>query len=199
MLMFVQIIEGHTKDAEGLRRRGETWQVDVRPGATGFIGGTSGITADGQAVTVACFEDEAAARANSARPEQDAWWSETEKFFDGDVTFTESSDTVEFLGGPSADARFVQVMKASGVDRSQVARMDSSFERFADLRPDVLGSLRVWTGNDSTFELAYFTNEADARQGESAEMPAEFQELMAEFGDLMANTQYLDLVDPEIL
>jgi len=196
--MFVQIIEGRTNDADALRRRGERWQAELAPGAIGFMGVTSGVTADGRAITIARFESEEAARANSDRPEQGAWWAETAGCYDGDIGFTESSDVEQLLGGGSDDAGFVQIMKSTGVDRGRVAQMDQAFERYASLRPDLLGSLRIWTGPDSCVEAAYFTSEAEARAGERAELPAEVQELMVEFQDLMQHTEYLDLTEPQL-
>ena len=196
--MFVQVIEGRTSDAEGLKRQGERWQTEVQPGAIGYLGVTSGVTADGRSIAIVRFESEAAARANSGRPEQDAWWSDTAKYYDGDVEFTESSDVTEFLGGGSNEAGFVQVMKASGVDRAQIERLDETFDQFADLRPDLLGGLRVWTGPDRYVEAAYFTSEADARAGEQTELPEDVQAMMGEFQELMANTEYLDLTDPQL-
>ena len=196
--MFVQIIEGRTSDAEGLIRRGESWQAELRPGAVGFLGATSGVTADGRAITIVRFESAEAAQANGERPEQDAWWSETEKYYDGDVAFTESTDTEELLGGGSDDAGFVQVMKSRGIDRGRMAVLDESLERFADERPDLMGSLRVWTGPDACVEVAYFTSEAEARAGEQKELPAEMQQTMSEFEELMQNTEFLDLTNPQI-
>jgi hypothetical protein len=194
--MFVQIIEGRTSDRDGLMRQGERWHDEVRPGAVGFLGVTSGVTADGRAITIARFENEDAARDNSARPEQSAWWAETEKHYDGDVSFTESSDVQLLMGGGSDDAGFVQVMKSHGVDRDKMSRLDQEFEKHAGLRPDLIGSVRVWTGPDTCVEVAYFTSEAEAREGERKELPAELQPLMAEFGDMMQNTEFLDLTEP---
>jgi len=196
--MFVQIIEGRTNDADGIKRQGDRWQTEVGPGAAGFLGVTSGVTADGRAITIARFESEELARANSARPEQSAWWAEMEKYYDGEVTFTESTDVQEFLGGGSNDAHFVQIMKSTGVDRDRMGRLDEQFEKFAGLRPDLIGSFRVWTGADRCIEANYFTSEADARAGEQQELPAEVQALLSEFQDLMQNTEFLDLSDPQI-
>lgn len=196
--MFVQIIEGRTDDAAGLARQGERWRDEVASGAIGLLGVTSGVTADGRAITIARFESEQAARANADREQQGAWWSETEKYYDGDVTFTESTDVGELLGGGSNDARFVQVMKISGVDRATVERLDREFEPFASSRSDLLGLFRVWTGPDRCIEAVYFTSEADARRSEE-NPPPEMQALMAEFGELMASTEYLDLVEPSII
>lgn len=196
--MFVQIIEGTTSNPEALYAAGEAWQAELRPGAIGYLGLTAGVTADGKAFTLVRFEDETSARANSDRPEQGAWFEKHMKTaYDAPPTFTESSDITEFMGGGSNDARFVQVMKSTGVDRAEVERLDQVFEKFAGERPDIIGGLRVWTGDDSCIDVMYFTNEADARKGEQAEMPAELVEAMGDFTG-MGQTEYLDLVDPQL-
>ena len=83
--MFVQLIEGRTTDAEGLKRQGDRWQAEVRPGAIGYLGVTSGVTDDGRSIAIVRFESEDAARANGERPEQSSWWADTAKYFEGDV------------------------------------------------------------------------------------------------------------------
>ena len=191
--MFVQIIEGKTKDVEGLMRQGERWQSEVGAGAVGFLGVTAGATADGRTITIARFESEEAARANSARPEQSAWWAEMSKYYDGEPTFTESSDVEQLLGGGSNDAGFVQIMKSRGVSRARVAELDAVFDKFSTLRPDLIGSVRIWTGADSCVEANYFTSEAEARAGEKKEMPADVQAMVVEFSDVMKDTEFLDL------
>ena len=196
--MFVQIIEGTTKNPDALIAAGDAWQEEVRPKAIGFLGVTAGVTADGKAFTLARFEDEAAARANSERPEQGAWFEKhLATAYDSPPTFTESSDITEFMGGGSNDAGFVQVMKSTGVDRAEVERLDKVFEGFAGERADMLGGLRAWTGRDTCVEVMYFTSEADARKGEAAEMPDELKEAMGDFQG-MGQTEYLDLVDPQL-
>ncbi|MGH9086383.1 MAG: hypothetical protein ACRDYW_13115 [Acidimicrobiales bacterium] len=195
--MFVQIIEGRTSDAKALMDHGEQWQQDVRPGAIGYLGITAGVTADGRSIAIARFEDEASARANSERPEQTAWWEGMAKLYDGEPTFSESSDVTEWMGGGSDDAGFVQVMKSTGVDRAKVEEMDEVFESYTHLRPDILGGLRIWTGADACVDVAYFTSEAEARAGEKAEMPDEVKELMGDF-EGMGDTEYLDLTQPQL-
>lgn len=196
--MFVQIIEGQTTDPEGLKRQGERWRTEVRPGAVGYLGVTAGSAADGRTITIVRFDSEAAARANSDRPEQSAWWAETEKYYDGDVSFTESTDTTSLLDGGSNDAGFVQIMKVSGVNRADVERLDEDFEQIADIRPDLLGGLRVWTAPDAYVEAAYFTSEAEARAGEQSELPEALQATMAEFQKILANTEFIDLSEPQL-
>jgi len=195
--MFVQVIEGRVADREGLRSQLERWQKELRPGATGLLGSTSGVTDDGIGIAVVRFETAEAAKANSERPEQGAWWAETERCYEGPVTFSESDDIEEYLGGGSDDAGFVQVMKTRGVDRARVREMDSRFEAHAATwRPDLIGGLRVWTGADSYVDVAYFTTEAEACEGEKREPPAELAAAMTEFEGMMANTEFLDLRDP---
>jgi hypothetical protein len=195
--MFVQVIEATTSDPAAIIEHGDRWQREVRPGAVGYLGITAGVTADGRAVAIVRFEDEAAARANAERPEQTAWFEGMAKLFDSEPTFTESSDITEWMGGGSNDAGFVQVMKSTGVDRAQVEKMDAMIEPFAQLRPDLLGGLRIWTGPDSCIDVAYFTSEEEARKGEQAEIPEEMKQLMTEF-EGMGETEYLDLTDPQL-
>lgn len=195
--MFVQVIEGRVSGPDGLRRQMDRWMTELRPGATGFLGSTAGVTDDGYAIAFARFESAAAAKANSERPEQGRWWAETEKTFEGDVRFTDSEDVDTFLGGGSNDAGFVQVMKGSGVDRDRMHAMDQSFEKHAaSFRPDVIGGLRVWSGPDRYTEVVYFTSEAEARKGEKREPPKELADEVGDFEDLMANVEFLDLREP---
>jgi hypothetical protein len=195
--MFVQIIEGRVRDAEELAAMGEEWDREVRPGAVGFLGVTAGTAADGRSITVVRFEDEASAQANSARAEQHAFWEKMSKLYDGEVSFTESTDVTELLGGGSNDAGFVQVMKSTGVDRGKTERADDAMLPFVGQRGDVLGGIRIWTGSDSCTEVIYFTSEAEARRGEQLEMPPELQAAMADAMDGV-QIEYLDLPEPHI-
>jgi hypothetical protein len=196
--MFVQIIEGTTNDRDALIAAGDAWQQEVRPGAIGYLGATSGVASGGRAFTIVRFEDEASARANSARPEQGAWFEKhLASAYTATPTFTESSDVREFMGGGSDDAGFVQVMKISGVDRQKLEALDAVFEKFAGERPDIIGGLRAWTGSDSCVDVMYFSSEEDARKGEAADVPEELQQAMADFG-AMAQVEFLDLPDPQL-
>jgi hypothetical protein len=196
--MLVQVIEGKVSDKAGLHRQLDRWQTELRPGAAGYLGSTSGVTDDGVGFAIVRFESAAAAKANSERAEQGAWWLETEKCFDGPVSFIDSEDVDEFLGGGSNEAGFVQVMKTPVVpDRAVVKDLDEQFSKHARTwRPDLIGVFRIWTTEHSTVEVSYFTSEAEARANEKKEPPAEIVELFVKYGDLMANTQYLDLPDP---
>jgi hypothetical protein len=102
------------------------------------------------------------------------------------------------MGGGSNDAGFVQVMKTTGADRAKLEEMDKAFEPYTSARPDLLGGLRIWTGKDSCIDVAYFTSEAEARDGEKAEMPPEVQELMAGMQEGMGQLEYFDLTEPQV-
>lgn len=194
--MFVQVIKGRTTDGAGLMAHGDRWASEVRPGAVGFVGSTVGVADDGTFVAVVRFEDEAAATANAARAEQSQWWEGLQPFLDGEPTFRESSDTSELFGGPTSAAAFVQVMEGTAPDRTKAEAAETP-ELEAQLkvaRPDLLGSLRVWFDGGDYLEAAYFTSEADARQGEKAEG---FEAPHDEFTALFGEPTFIDLRDPQ--
>src|SRR5687767_702102 len=85
-VMFVQVIEGKASDPAAIIEHGERWQRELRPGAIGYLGVTAGVNADGHAIAIVRFEDEASARANAARPEQTAWFEGMAKLYDGEPT-----------------------------------------------------------------------------------------------------------------
>ena len=193
--MFMQVIQGRTTDAEGLRRRSDQWEEELKAGATGFLGATGGVAADGTAIFLVRFESEEAAVANSDRPEQGAWWNETAKYFDGDVTFRNCTEVDTTLRGGSDEAGFVQVMQGRAVDRARLAAMEAEFlPRLQELRPDVIGSVRGWDG-DHFVETVYFTSDADARKGEAA-MAEQAGEEFDEYAALVADLSFIDLPDP---
>jgi hypothetical protein len=67
----------------------------------------------------------------------------------------------------------------------------------ASFRPDVLGSLSVNHDSDGWTMAIYFTSEAEAREGEQKEMPAEMQAIMEELNSLsIGEISYFDLKDP---
>ena len=132
--MFVQVIKGRTNDAEGLHRQAERWDAEVRPGAIGHLGGTFGIADDGVFIVLARFEDEASARANSDRPEQQAWWEDTAHFIEGTPSFRESTDVTTLFEGGSDEAGFVQVMEGTVSDRAKAEAWET---------PEMLAALQV--------------------------------------------------------
>ena len=90
--MFAQIIRGKTFDPWAVRPLVDRWMKALAPGATGWLGTTSGVTEDNQLVVLVRFESEEDASANSDRPEQGEWWAEMETLFDEAPTIRDSSE-----------------------------------------------------------------------------------------------------------
>jgi hypothetical protein len=195
--MFIQVMEGKTKDADALHERIEVWKRDLMPGAIGYLGSTGGCTSSGDCILIARFESADAARRNSARPEQDAWWKETEKVFDGPVRFHESEDVQVMQHGTLDDAHFVQVMEGHVTDRDRAVELEREADPvLASARPDLLGSVTAFFGDGEFTEVAYFTDEAAARAGESQGMPEEMADKFAQWQTVMPVERYLDIREP---
>ncbi len=167
--MFVQVFQGQLADADLWRRQSETWNRDIKPKTKGFLGYTGGITAGGYLITVARFESEAVARANSDLPEQGAWFEQTSKAFDGAVTFHDCTEVDVLLGGGSDQAGFVQIMQARAKDPQALRDLDASMEaELRRIRPDLIGGIVAWHGDGTFTQTSYFTSEAEARVNEKA-------------------------------
>jgi hypothetical protein len=193
--MFMQVIRGHTNDPQGLKGKMDEWKERLMPGAIGYLGSTGGVADDGTAVLVARFDSVEAARENSNRPEQDAWWAEASKYFDDDPTFSDYTQIRTQRAGGSDDAGFVQLIQGRVKDTKRAQELD---EEFGDMggRPDLIGATTGYNDAGEFTTVAYFTSEAEAREGESQELPAEMQEGMKEWMELMDNPSYIDLRDP---
>jgi hypothetical protein len=198
--MFAQVIQGKTSNPQGLEAALNRWLQDLAPGATGWLGSTSGVTEDGRAIAVVRFESEEDARSNSIRPEQDQWWSETAKLYDGEATFQDSTDVTVDLQGDPDQAGFVQVMQGRSNDPERARQlMDQDADKWAALRPDVLGSVTIGHDDGSYTMVLYFTSEAEAREGERKEPPPELQAQMEEMNKLsVGEPEYYDIKQPLI-
>jgi hypothetical protein len=196
--MFVQVIQGRTADPAALRAALEEWATQLAPTAVGFLGSTAGVTADGRFVDLARFESAEAARRNSERPEQDAWWARTVRLLDGEATFHDSEEIdVDLVGDPDT-AGFVQVMQGRTTDRARSRElMSGDSPEWAAFRPDVLGSISVDHGDGGWTSAIYFTSEAEAREGERKEPPPAIAAQMAEMETLADGpVEFFDLTDP---
>lgn len=198
--MFAQIIRARVSDRQAAEAATTRWVMDVAPGARGWLGGTSGVTDDGELFVMAQFDSEGSARANSARPEQGQWWSEFTKSMDGEASFKDSNNVVVETAGDLSKAGFVQVMlgKSRDLNRSQELMAETAPARAAG-RPDILGVTSVGHEDGQFTSVLYFTTEADAREGESKERPPEAQKFMDEMMSLTVGPpQFLDLKLPRV-
>jgi len=199
--MFIQVITGEVVDAEGLWRQIDRWESEIRPGAEGFLGSTSGVTNDGRFIVLARFASEEAAQHNSDRPEQSGWWADTEKMLDH-VRFQDSVEVVTMGAGGSNDAGFVQVMRGRVVDAAKMNELRPRMAEFeaamASHRPDVIGDVTAIHPDATYTDAVYFTSEAEARRNEGKEPPAEMQALFEEWMAAVTVDEYLDLPRPRL-
>ena len=196
--MFAQVIQGRTSDAEAVRAAAERWVKELEPGASGWLGSTVGVTADGRFVAIARFESAEAARRNSERPEQGQWWEETRRLFDGEPTFLDSEDvSVEMVGDPDR-AEFVQVMLGRTTDTPRAKELMARLpvEELHELRPEILGSVLIWQDEGTWTQAIYFTSETAAREGERKEPPEAWQTALGELRELGGEPDFLDIRRP---
>lgn len=198
--MFVQVIQGRTSEPAALRAAFDRWAAELAPSAVGYLGSTAGVTADGRFICLARFESTDAARRNSDRPEQGAWWSEASGHLEGEATFHDSEEVDVDLAGDPDRAGFVQVMQGRSTDPARARHlMTQGSDTWASFRPDVLGSLTVDHGDGSWTTELFFTSEAEAREGERKEPPPELQAQMAEMASLtVGEVEFFDLEEPWI-
>ena len=196
--MFVQVFHGRVTDSQQVRQLLDDWAERLAPGAQGWLGSTSGVTADGTFVGVARFDSPDAARRNSGRAMQGEWWSRMSKLFEGEVEFHDCSEVDVFRGGGADDAGFVQVIQGRAGDTARLRELTRESEgRLAGVRPDLLGVVAAYhDGEDGAFtHVVYFTTEEDARATESAQ-PPEVAEMLRRRSELMREVRYLDLREP---
>jgi len=196
--VFIQIIQGKCRDADTLHRQLDMWRKEMGPKAEGWLGGTYGVTDDNQFVGVVRFESKEAAARNSTRPEQDAWWAETEKCFDGNVTFHDCDEAMEFLGGGSDDAGFVQVIQGRVEDPERFRRFfeQQPMDMLRQTRPEIIGGTLAMEPDGRFTQTVAFRTEDAAREGERKEMPEEMSRTMEEEMSQMKDVTYLDLRHP---
>lgn len=195
--MFIQVIQGRTENDQALRAATERWADELAPGAEGWLGATFGVTDDGVFIGVVRFDSEESARRNSERPEQGAWWRETEQLLSGGATFHDYTDITTMLRGGSDDAGFVQVLQGRVSDRDRMVELtDRAGSVLASERPEIIGGTLA-VGPDGGFtETVAFTTEDAARDGERRQLSRAGEELMSELNALIESVTYLDLHRP---
>ncbi len=195
--MFIQVIQGKCNDGDRLHQRMDLWREQLEPGARGFLGGTYGLTDDNEFIGVVRFDSKESAMANSNRPEQGQWWAETEKCFDGSVTFHDCDNVQLMLDGGSDDAGFVQVIQGRISDPEKFRMMmDQPMDMLHKQRPDIVGGTMAVDQDGFFTQTIAFRTEAEAREGEKKEMPPEMTERMADMQQAMADVSFHDLHHP---
>ena len=189
--MFIQVIQSKTSRPDEVRALTEEWGELPNEGS-GFLGGTYGITDDGDFFGVIRFESKEQAMANSARPETDAMAKRMAELMDGPPTFYDCDDVTVWLDGGSDDAGFVQIIqgKTDDPDRLKEVMNDDSDDDMRRQRPDIIGGTFALTDDGTFINTVAFTDEASAREGEKDSAPPE------EMQSLMGDVKFFDLHHP---
>ena len=191
--MFIQVIKGKTSRPDELRSLAESWRDEGATGSIGYLGGTYGVTDDGDFLGVIRFTSREDAMANSARPETDAFAQKMGALMDGPVSFHDCGDVTTMFGGGSDDAGFVQVITGKVEDPAAMKTLSSGSDELRAMRPEILGGTLAITDDGTYFQTVYFTDEASARQGEQQEPPEEIREVLE---TMMAGASFYDLRHP---
>ena len=188
--MFIQVIQSKTSRPDEVRALTEEWGELPNEGS-GFLGGTYGITDDGDFFGVIRFESKEKAMANSARPETDAMAKRMGELMDSPPTFYDCDDVTVWREGGSDDAGFVQVIQGKTDDPAALKEaMSEDSDDFRQERPDIIGGTFALTDDGTFINTVAFTDEASAREGEKKSSPPE--EMMS----LMSDVKYFDLHHP---
>ena len=189
--MFIQVIQAKTSRADEVRALLQEWN-DTSDDGSGLLGGTFGVTDDGEFVGVVRFESREKAMANSARPETDAMAKRMAELMDTPPTFRDCDDVTEWLDGGSDDAGFVQVIQGmtDDPDRLKQVMTDDTDDDMRQQRPDIIGGTFALEDDGSFTNTIAFTDEASAREGEKNSSPPE------EMQALMRDLTFYDLRNP---
>jgi hypothetical protein len=189
--MFIQVIQGKTSRGEELRQLGEAMEANGQRPAEGWLGGTFGLTDDGNFFGVVRFESREAAMANSARPETHEFSQQMAALMDGEVTFFDSDEVHTFLDGGSDDAKFVQIIRGKA-DPGLWQKVGDGSE-LREIRPEIIGGTVAIKNDGSFVETVAFTDEETARKGESEmhqEAPPEVSDALQQ---IMDGAEFYDL------
>ena len=191
--MFIQVIHGKTSQGDELRSLAEAWRDEGGVDAVGYLGGTYGVTDDGDFLGVIRFASRDEAMANSARPETGAFAEKMAALMDGPVEFHDCDDVTTLLDGGSDDAGFVQVIAGHVDDPEPVKAMAHDTGDLRAMRPEIIGGTLALESDGTFFQTIYFTDEDSARKGEQLEPPAEIR---GQLESMMAGATFYDLTDP---
>lgn len=191
--MFIQVIQAKSSRPDELRALTDSWQDEDGAGAVGYLGGTYGVTDDGDFLAVVRFTSRDDAMANSARPETGAFAEKMAALMDGPATFHDCGDVTTFLDGGSDEAGFVQIISGRVDDPARMKEMVSQSGALREMRPEIIGGTLAVSDDGTLFQTVYFTDEESARKGEQIEPPEEIRE---DLESMMAGASFYDLREP---
>jgi hypothetical protein len=186
-------MQGKCSRPDELRALAESWRDEGGTGAVGWLGGTFGITDDGDFLGVIRFTSREDAMANSARPETHAFAERLGALMDGQVAFHDCGDVTTWLDGGSDEAGFVQVIRGHTDNAAPIKAMAADTDDLRQMRPEIIGGTLAIADDGTFFQTVYFTDEDSARKGEQVEAP---EEIRAELESMMAGATFYDLRHP---
>jgi hypothetical protein len=192
--VFIQVIQGKSSREDEMRALAESWREEEGATAVGYLGGTYGVTDDGDFLGVIRFTSREDATKNSQRPETGAFAEKMGALMDGPVEFHDCGDVTEWLDGGSDDAGFVQVIRGHTENAAPIKEMMArETAALREMRPEIIGGTLAIADDGTFFETAYFTDEESARKGEQVTPP---EELRAPLESMMAGASFYDLRRP---
>lgn len=197
--MFAQFIAARTSDREAYNEHIRRWYQEQSSQAEGWLLGVGGVTARGESLMLILFESEEQARRNSDRPEQGHWWQALLTCLEGAPEVIDSAAVDRYGSGDLMQAGFVQFIRAQVSDQERMRSMSQEMAGdMLELRPDILGGITLWYPGGSV-DVVGFTSEAEARQGEQRQIPADFEEKWGEISSLMSDMRYYDMAQPVLM
>lgn len=196
--IFVQIFQGPVNDADALRATYERWFQELAAGADGWLGATGGISEEGEFIALVRFASEEAARRNSQRPEQDAWWTDMETHFAGDVTFHNCDEVSTFGEQRPNGVGYVQMVQGRVANLAEALEQvgEQEQEHIYEHHLDMLGGLIADHGDGGFTEIIYYPSPAAAYEDESGRLPEVGVTLIDTLVGPVTDARFFHLRDP---
>jgi hypothetical protein len=192
--MFVLTVEARTATADALRQHVLKWPADMGTSATGWLGNTAGVSADGGFVLLMRFRSEEASLITSDLPEYGRWWQLCRQHLTTPPVFTPSTNITGILGGGSDQAAAVQITRG----RAALGRLRDSLRQLESIAPDerssLIGGIVAWHEDDRFTEALYFTSQDPARFQVQGTTP--LGRFVAGHASSIEDASVVDLPDP---
>ena len=196
--VFVQIIQAPVADADDVRDHFDHWFEDLVDDATGWLGTTAGTTDEGELFAAVRFVSTEAARRNSQREEQDAWWQELLRRLADEPVVHSCSDVAEIAGGASDHAGYVQVVQGRASNLSDVLHdIARGAETTLPHRPTLLGGYLAAHDEGGGFsEVMYYPTVEAAEAKESEQLRESRLSRIQEKATFLTDVRRLKFIEP---
>ncbi|MGW7081726.1 hypothetical protein [Streptomyces sp. NPDC054866] len=156
--MFVLKVEARTARPDAVRQQVLAWPADVGSSASGWLGCTGGVSADGDWVFLMRFVSQEAAWTTSDLPGYEQWWRACRRHLETPPVFAESTRVSGILRGGSDDAAAVIITQGSGPSNrlSEILRRLETLELTEPV--GVIGGFVAWHGCERFTEALYLAS-----------------------------------------